>query len=429
MTLAPQISKNEKKGFKDRFQFALRKPGSLFHNGTVVFTRYRQVDPEDATFWYDGDPFEFVSVSTGNYSTRSSFCSKGAKQSSKYNKDGFRPPRPYNAVFQEIWDSQRGEIYQRNGSQLLVVSGQLTDNTAFKWNMSKWFNGSGAELPRNNDRHRAEVEALLKLKDMKVNFGEALAESRSTLNHLAKTTSTLLQAYSYARRGKWGKVLKQLKVNPKRRWSTKDPASRWLEVQFGWTPLVNDIFGTYELSQSQLRERAQLFSVERNIVEQYDGEELCVKASTLSDVTSVLFYGTRGTSVKLYAKVDNATIANLTSLGLTDPLQVGWALVPFSFMIDWVLPVGSYLEALGATKGLQFVSGTRTEFVNGQIDIWSGYLQSSDGTAFGRTGRVATVARSVYTGFPTPVPYVKSPFSTSHVTSALALFRTIFFKR
>lgn len=310
-----------------------------------------------------------------------------------------------------------------------MAVGELIDNSAFKWNMSNWFNGSGAELPRNNDRNRAEVEALVKLKDMKVNFGEALAESRSTIQHLAHTTKTLLSAYSYAKRGKWGKVLNQLKIKPGRRWSTKDPAGRWLELQFGWTPLMSDIKGLYDLSQSQLREKAQLFSGERNLVTQYEAEELMPYDSTVSEATSVLFYGTRGTAVKLYAKVRDSDIANATSLGLTDPLQVAWALVPFSFAIDWVLPVGSYLEALGAVKGLDFVSGTRTEFTNGQVVVTTGYLKSADGSPFGQTGHVATVARSTYTSFPFPLPYVKSPFSTSHMISALALFRTIAFKR
>lgn len=149
----------------------------------------------------------------------------------------------------------------------------------------------------------------------------------------------------------------------------------------------------------------------------------------MSDASSVLFFGQRGTAVKLYARVRDQDISRLTSLGLSDPAQVAWALVPFSFVVDWFLPVGSYLEALGAVKGLTFVSGTRTEFTNGSLNIQTGYLKSSEGTPFTRYGHIATVARSVYTGFPFPLPYVKSPFSTSHMVSALALILTIAFKR
>lgn len=431
MPLALQGTSRDRKGFKDRYQYYRRAPGSGYINAATTYTSYRETtDPKKSSLSYNGKMWEQTSSRTNLVSTRVSFCSKGAKKKSTVNKLGFRPPTPFNAVYQEWYDnSNQGLIYSQSGSTLTVVGGQLPDNTAFPWNMQLWYNGSGAELPRLNDRNRAEVECLVKLKDMKVNFGEALAESRSTIRHLATTTRTLLKAYSYAKKGKWGKVLNELKINKRRRWSTKDPAGRWLEVQFGWTPLVSDIKGLYDLSQSQLRERAQLFSAERNLVEEYSGEPICARTSTMPEETSVLFYGTRGTSVKLYARVRDSDIANLTSLGLSDPAQVLWASVPFSFVVDWVLPVGSYLEALGAVKGLDFVSGTRTEFTNGQVDVSTGYLKSTDGVLFQKTGHVSTVARTTYAGFPFPLPYVKSPFSTSHLISALALIRTIAFKR
>jgi hypothetical protein len=33
------------------------------------------------------------------------------------------------------------------------------------------------------------------------------------------------------------------------------------------------------------------------------------------------------------------------SLGMVDPLQVAWEIVPYSFVVDWFLPVGSFLSA------------------------------------------------------------------------------------
>lgn len=430
MTLAPQMNRSSRNGFTNRYQFYRRNTGSGYYNAQVQYSTYRlTTDPKKSSLSYDGEMWEFVRVSTQLYSTLSSYCRRGAKQKSTVDKYGFRPPRPYNIVMFEAYGRPNGMIYSRSGTTLTVVTGDLPDNSAFAWNMQLWYNGKYEELPRINDRNRAEVETLVKLKDMKVNFGEALAESRSTLSHLAKTSTTVLRAFLYARKGKWGKVLKELKINKRHRWSTKEPAGRWLEVQFGWTPLLSDIKGAYDLSQSGLRERHQLFSAERNLVQYYEGEEICHKSSTMSEASSVLFQGHRGTAVKLYARIRDQDIANATSLGLTDPAQVAWALVPFSFVVDWFLPVGSYLEALGAVKGLTFVSGTRTEFTNGHLNIQCGYLKSADGSPFTREGHIATVARSVYTGFPFPLPYVKSPISTSHMVSALALIRTIAFKR
>ena len=138
--------------------------------------------------------------------------------------------------------------------------------------------------------------------------------------------------------------------------------------------------------------------------------------------------GTRLTKVKVYAQVRSSELRSLTQIGLTDPLQVAWALVPFSFVIDWFLPIGSMLEGLGATKGLDFVSGTSTLILKfrGQART-----QLNPSTVKNQIGEfvtdVAIVAteRKVLTDFPSAAPYYKSPFSTTHVISALALLRQL----
>lgn len=433
MSTSTQLTTHSRKGFKNRFPYLLTRPGSLSLDAVLVTRTYREAKgnaPVDIV--YDGVPWELRSTRSTSRSERLAFCQKSRKNGSRVDKMGFRPPNSYSATFMQFWSYPDNQLYLRTGpTSLQIISGGFQDITQLSWNTDEWITGTGSLTPQYNKRHRAEVECLLKLKDMKVNFGEALAEARSTVSHLARTATTLLRAYSYARRGKWTKLLKELKVNPKRKWSTKDPASRWLEVQFGWTPLVNDIKGVYDLSQSQLRSNGLFFSAERNLVSSYLSEDINRSNSQQHSETSCLFTGTRGVAVKLYARVRDEDIANLTSLGLSDPLQVAWALVPFSFVVDWVLPVGSYLEALGATKGLTFVSGTCTEFINGSLNISAGYktLSAESDGMFSKWGSVSSVRRTVYQNFPAPIPYIKSPFSISHLTSALALFRTIAFKR
>lgn len=431
MPTATQLTTHSRKGFSERHNFQRKTNGRWYFDEQFIVDSYRLTnDPEKSSLSYDGAMWEWRSVNIQTYRDTVAFCNRSAKQKGTVTKDGYRLPRPYALVLQEYWADEVRSSYLRSGSSLVKYTGRFLSPALTRWNMDRWVGPSGSLVPDVNARNRAETEALVKLKDMKVNFGEALAESRSTLSHLAKTTSTLLRAYSYARRGKWSKVLDQLKINRKRKWSTKDPASRWLELQFGWTPLLSDIKGAMELSQAGLRDRLQLLSAERNLIGSYDAEELST-VSQSDGLSSCLFQGTRGISVKLYARVKDEDIANLTSLGLTDPAQVAWALVPFSFLIDWVVPIGSYLEALGATKGLTFVSGTRTEFINGYVEINAQPIsnrQAGD-VAFSKLGALALMDRKTYSGFPFPLPYVKSPFSTSHTISALALIRTIALKR
>lgn len=39
-------------------------------------------------------------------------------------------------------------------------------------------------------------------------------------------------------------------------------------------------------------------------------------------------------------------------VGLMDPLSVAWELVPFSFVLDWFLPIGSWLSARGLSQAM-----------------------------------------------------------------------------
>jgi hypothetical protein len=271
-----------------------------------------------------------------------------------------------------------------------------------------------------NMKNQLDTEGLLKLKDMKVNFGEALAEMRSTTAHLASTGSSVLQAFLAARRGNWSGVAKALGVKPKSLKNGGSASERWLEYQFGWMPLLSDVKGLYDLSQEGFKKRGLIFSVSRSLHDEAEFGQHGVNWN-IDGISKIQ------ARIKLYASVDSENLQLLTNLGLADPLQVGWALVPYSFVIDWFMPVGNMLEALGATRGLTFVGG----FYSSRVNVKSTWSYKPENLAFnsykgdGFPGKFESSAytRTKMTGFPIPSLYFKSPFSTSHLTSALALFR------
>lgn len=333
----------------------------------------------------------------------------------------WRPPSNYSRTICEVTYLEGSVNYRDSQGRLRRnESGFCTDNGVVSF--GPHINSSLGVVNSLNTDNRCNVEALLKLKDMKVNFGEALAESRSTVRHLAHTASTLAQAMLYARRGRWDRVHKMFGLSGRPLASGKTFSSRWLEYQFGWMPLMSDIYGTAELLKQGLREKAQLFSVQRTLtdIEQAKPNGTAIRAFGSS---------TRRTRVKLYAQVSDQEISRLTSLGLLDPLQVGWALVPYSFAIDWFLPVGNFLEALGATRGLTFIGGHRTYWVESiSTQYWrppsySGMVGDSE---FQVVCSAVATRRVRLTSFPSPALYLKSPFSTSHLISGLALVRQLF---
>lgn len=275
----------------------------------------------------------------------------------------------------------------------------------------------------SNTLNRLNTEVLLKLKDMKVNFGEAIAEMRSTVRGVSSTASQVVTGLLAARRGNWAGVAKALRVKPKSLANGGTFSERWLEYQFGWMPLLSDIKGGYDLFNEGLHNRGLIFSATRSYSD-------TVEFSTQNANWDIEGESTVQGRVKIYAAVDNAKLSALTSLGLADPLQVAWALVPYSFVVDWFMPVGNLLEAIGATRGLTFVGGFTSVRVTSS-SRWK-YIPEAqlggvyEGDGFTGASSVEAYSRTAMSTWPMPSLYVKSPFSMSHLTSAGALLRQLF---
>lgn len=353
---------------------------------------------------------------------------RGPLAFTKRDSTGWRPPRAYKrCVIQS---------YARGGSVRGFVDGKAYTFTGEPANFDLWNNYNFNRILDTyyypqwnlNDLFRANTEVLLKIKDQKVNYGEALAEARSTIAHLGKTAKTLLRCYLFARKGKWSKVLKGLRLEKKHKFKTgKEASGRWLELQFGWMPLMGDLKGTMELIQEGFRKKNYRFSAVRQIKSNLTGEDVMFPIGA-NPFNHIVGSGQQITKVKVYAEVRSSELHSLTQIGLTDPLQIAWALTPFSFVLDWFLPVGSLLEGLGATKGLDFVSGTSTTALKFR---GTAKTQLNPSTIKNQTGwfetdvAVEAMERKVLTSFPSPMLYYKSPFSISHGISALALFRQL----
>lgn len=187
-------------------------------------------------------------------------------------------------------------------------------------------------------------------------------------------------------------------------------------------PLFADLHGGYELIHQGLREKGLLMSASRSYSD-------TVEFGSSSTNWEIKGKSTIQSRVKLHAAVDNAAIANLAQWGFLNPAQIAWELVPYSFVVDWFMPVGNLISACGAHRGLSFVGGFSSTRVSSECE-WVYYPERSSSSRYegeGFKGRCwcESYDRTAMATFPMPSVYFKSPFSTSHVTSALALLRQL----
>lgn len=273
-----------------------------------------------------------------------------------------------------------------------------------------------------NTQNRLVTECLQKVNDRKINLGEALAESRQSISMIARRSIQLVRALLALRRLKFRDFFLHLGLKPKKVVSGKLPADLWLEYQYGWKPLMSDIYQGYQTFRDGLQ-RPQLIRAVRRLSESGD---VTVNSRPGFQVTGT---ANRYDQCILFYEVQDSYLNTFSQIGLINPLEVAWAVVPFSFVVDWFLPVQSVLEACTATVGLTFRDGcftTKATMVAQGRDtaIGSGwYLDPKsdltyivDWTGFTRT---------VITSSPVPGLYIRDPFSSTHAANALALLRQL----
>jgi len=135
----------------------------------------------------------------------------------------------------------------------------------------------------------------------------------------------------------------------------------YLAFKFGVMPLLSDIDGLMK-KLAEFEYSAPTSS--DNVVIVKSG-----KKKILNDVVKLGFnnyrvYGTitYNTSVKYH--IEDATARSFQRFGLVNLADVAWELTPWSFVVDWFVPIGDLISSLTDDVGLTFWQGTETVTYN-----------------------------------------------------------------
>lgn len=315
---------------------------------------------------------------------------------------------------------------------------------AFVGNVDYNFN---APLPSSYDQSSIDAAArnghLKALKSQQVNFGIAAAEWRQTktlyqdaFKRVSGAADVLAKDRTYRGFRRAADILGysvrkvELAYYKRRKGRTSDQqlANDWLALQFGWLPHLNDVYGAAEaLARHQEGNRWTRLSTTRTY------------RRTIKDMEGGLWFTfpTARTGYVIYLvkyvsmfRVQSGAVKTLSEVGLTNPATVLYELTPWSFALDWFIPIGQWIDTWDATNGLQFVKGCKTTVTKTAVIIkcratGKGFYDSASvhGSASKRTVDVVRVQTS---DFPSPaLPRFKeeNPLDLRKSLISLALLR------
>lgn len=197
---------------------------------------------------------------------------------------------------------------------------------------------------------------------------------------------------------------------------SKTIGSAWLELQYGWKPLVNDMYECADFIAHELRAPITLtFKARRSASKPHDR---IVGDRVQPSVTR------RRVRKQIIAYISEKNLPS--GLSLVNPATVLWEKLPWSFVVDWAIPIGNYLSARGAASAL---TGT---FVTTTVDHihWSGqkpadkWITKVYPPPWPWRHDQKTMNRNVSTSLNVPLPGLKplgKVASWAHAENALAL--------
>jgi len=293
--------------------------------------------------------------------------------------------------------------------------------------------------------HIALNRHFQKIKNQKIDLATELSQAMQTVNMIGEIAKKV--AISLIKMKNLDLVGAFLNMFPS---SRKELANNYLVYQYGIKPLLGDIVGAAEhLAEYILKARPVKSNghATKTFVDQtpyyYDGTGVRQKTVT---VKIRVKYGST-------FHIGNEMQRQAAQLGFTNPANTVWELVPFSFVADWFLPIGDWLNNMSAYDGLDLKESYRTVFIEhterieeafgspalpepkigsyfGEYPAYSfagtphrpeqGYLFALTGTRT-RELRTVFVKRELIPIPDIPLPRLKSPVSIVHLTEALAL--------
>lgn len=270
-----------------------------------------------------------------------------------------------------------------------------------------------------------------KVKNASINLPVFAAEAQKSANMIGDTAKRLAHAALAITHGNFGRAAGVLGLSgtpknlQKHQRGLRSLESNWLAYQYGWIPLLSDVSNAVDALTRPAKDGTLGIARCRKPFEL--SERFQAKGMTLNMSTS----GYVGAGVYYLCK--NST--DFTSLGLTNPLELAWELIPYSFVVDWFIPIGKAISALDAFTNVTVLASYNivryTEDIKAVYDVtrsdnyyrWSGEVEGQ------RNGMIRNVSVTGGSAVTTQIPRVQFALNPQKLLSGIALLHGAFGRR
>lgn len=300
-------------------------------------------------------------------------------------------------------------IYRRSNSTFWDGPGGVTGYNS----------ASAPHIASTGEINNLKIAFLNQLNGESANLVDLVRTRKETISMVASNAMSIAKAVRFLKKGKLRRAMNELGITKEPK--SKTAANRWLEMQYGWKPLLGDIHtmidGTFSdpvchLTKSRKFTKNTTSTVSRPYPIKHEVQSY------------------KQTKVRFWAKytIDAPALSAADQIGLLNPAITAWEAVPWSFVVDWFVPVGDWLETFTALKGIKILelgqSLTSIENITwtAKIDPTSGYyyISGGKGESFARNKeRMRTDTKVSFPSF-------ENPLSLGHFYNAMALLRTSF---
>lgn len=278
----------------------------------------------------------------------------------------------------------------------------------------------------SNDENKLLDKFFKAYRGHEFNAGVFIGQSRELASQIIGTTNALVHGFRALKRGhldaavrSFTRTVSGLDRNAaRRRLHSGDLAGAWLALQYGWLPTYHDVQSA-ALALEALARPPRTWTIE--------GRHSKIVTGDVSLSPSLYTVGAKAIRSHRIVYEMKEELSFERSLGLTDVSSVVWELVPWSFVVDWFVPIGTYLSNLAMLPAVSGVIKRTSKYSS------SGWQYSSHHEAY--TGCNTACFEYAFQRHPLGLLAVPPPrfkgidqlwTSATRTANALALMRSVF---